>query len=98
MDGRQAQEARQSPPPIRWRPQYKGSAQAPGARVEGRRAEDRYSEERHDALAKTIFATTPVEQRQYRSDRELRAAREELKRQWERRQTKAMPARARSSG
>ena len=53
---------------------------------EGRRAEDQYREERHDALAKTIFATTPVEQRQHRSDRELRATREEQRQQWTRRQ------------
>jgi len=59
------------------------------ARVGGserRRAEDQYREERHDALAKTIFATTPVEQRQHRSDRELRATREEQRQQWTRRQ------------
>jgi len=54
--------------------------------MEGRRAEDRYREERHDAFAKTICATTPVEQRQHRSDRELRAIREEQQRQWDRRQ------------
>jgi hypothetical protein len=60
--------------------------QARAAASDGRRAEDRYREERHDALAKTIFATTPVEQRQHRSDRELRATRQEQQRQWDRRQ------------
>jgi hypothetical protein len=60
-----------------------------------RRAEDRYREERHDALAKTIFATTPVEQRQHRSDRELRATREEQRRQWDRRQQMTLRRRPR---
>jgi hypothetical protein len=69
--------------------------QAPTGGLEGRRAEDHYREERHDALAKTIFATTPVEQRQHRSDRELRATREEHRRQWDRRQQMTLRRRPR---
>ena len=69
-----------------WRPLRERPTQAWTEGRDGRRAEDRYREERHDALAKTICATTPVEQRQHRSDRELRATREEQRRQWDRRQ------------
>jgi hypothetical protein len=53
--------------------------------VERRRAEDRIREELHDARAKTNCATTPVEQRQRRSDTQTRVRRAEQKRQWERR-------------
>ena len=84
MRVRSSREASQILQADRWRSLRLTKAQSGGS--DGRRAEDQYREERHDALAKTIFATTPVEQRQHRSARELRAMREEQRQQWTRRQ------------
>ena len=62
------------------------AAQRNAVEQERRRVEDQIRDERHDASATIIVAGEITERRRYRSDRELRTQRDELKREWESRQ------------
>jgi hypothetical protein len=52
------------------------------AALENRKSVNRLLQERHDASAKSICVETHAERRRFRSEAQLRAEREEDKREW----------------
>ena len=64
----------------------RGASPRQAGRAQQRPIEDRIRDEHHDAHAKTIASAEFIERRRSRSDSQLRAEREEDRREWEARQ------------